>query len=346
MLSAKHRVRLVCFADKKDSAGLKLSCDIPCDVRALEVDSYDQLWTHRRAMSQRIKEAMDGNDILQCETSFMARFLPKGLDIPSILTMHQIYPLYFWRDFKITKNPASLLRLAKNVLDESLTLNRFRAIVFFSKHDQKILSALVRNSVLTKIIPIGIDLNYFSVPLEERFSFDVCFAGSFANAPNRDAVVYFFSRILPLILKDHPDFSMAVVGVSLPESLRQMWGNKNITFASDVLDVRTYLSASKIVINPMRTGSGMRTKILEAWAMAKAVVSTHAGCEGIEAVDGKNILIADSPVDFANQITRLLKDVGLRRLLEQEGHASVQLHHNRIQTTEKLGELYREILTS
>ena len=75
-----------------------------------------------------------------------------------------------------------------------------------------------------------------------------------------------------------------------------------------VEDVRPYVQRSKVFIVPLRIGGGTRLKILEAMAMGKAVVSTTIGAEGIECADGKNILLGDSPQDFADQVLFLLNN--------------------------------------
>jgi len=75
---------------------------------------------------------------------------------------------------------------------------------------------------------------------------------------------------------------------------------------------------------PLRVGGGTRLKILDAWAMGKAVVSTSIGCEGLEAVDGTNILIRDEPKAFADAVVRVLQDSELRSRLEMNARGTAQ----------------------
>src|SRR2546427_5341611 len=77
-------------------------------------------------------------------------------------------------------------------------------------------------------------------------------------------------------------------------------------------------------IVPLRAGGGTRLKILNSWAMGKAVVSTSVGCEGLAAEAGENILIRDDPTDFANAILAVLDDDELRRRLGERGRATVE----------------------
>jgi len=75
---------------------------------------------------------------------------------------------------------------------------------------------------------------------------------------------------------------------------------------------------------PIRLGGGTRIKILDAWAMGKAVIATTHGCEGLKAVDGENILIRDTPEAIADAIVRVLDDDELRTRLGAGGRATVE----------------------
>jgi glycosyltransferase involved in cell wall biosynthesis len=89
-------------------------------------------------------------------------------------------------------------------------------------------------------------------------------------------------------------------------------------------DIRGAVSRAACVVVPLRVGGGTRLKILDAWAMGKAVVSTSIGCEGLEAVDGENILIRDEPSEFAAAVRLLLDDVNLRRRLGESARGLVE----------------------
>jgi glycosyltransferase involved in cell wall biosynthesis len=103
------------------------------------------------------------------------------------------------------------------------------------------------------------------------------------------------------------------------------------------------MAKSKIFINPMRLGSGMRRKILEAWAMGIPVISSTAGCEGLEALDMKNILIADTPKQFAEAVNKLLGNEALRSQIGKEGRRTAEDKHDRRKTAFFLENIYAEI---
>jgi glycosyltransferase involved in cell wall biosynthesis len=95
-----------------------------------------------------------------------------------------------------------------------------------------------------------------------------------------------------------------------------------------VADVRPYVRDAACYVVPLRVGGGTRLKILDAWAMGKAVVSTSVGCEGLAAEDGRNILIRDDPEGFAQAVCAVLRDGTLRRQLGTEGRQTVERHYS------------------
>ena len=89
-------------------------------------------------------------------------------------------------------------------------------------------------------------------------------------------------------------------------------------------DIRDYVRQAACFIMPFRVGGGTRLKLLDAWAMGKAVVSTTQGAEGVQAIDGKNILICDDPDGFVDAVVRVLDDVRLRRELGRAARETVE----------------------
>jgi len=155
--------------------------------------------------------------------------------------------------------------------------------------------------------------------------------------------MYFVLKILPLIEKTRPDFSLLVIGENSSRSLEKLVSLGCIETAGSVKDVRPYLAKARIFINPMRLGSGMRRKVLEAWAMGKPVVSTTIGCEGLDARDRENILIADTPEGFARAINTLLEDGALRLKVGQEARKTVEDRHDRRKIAASQEELYAQL---
>jgi glycosyltransferase involved in cell wall biosynthesis len=101
---------------------------------------------------------------------------------------------------------------------------------------------------------------------------------------------------------------------------------------------------SAVYVVPLRIGGGTRLKILQAFAMKKAVISTSVGCEGLGLVHGEHILISDDPKEFADNVIKLARDKQLRRKLGENGRLLVQDKYDWKAIAEKLDGVYRRLI--
>ncbi len=192
-----------------------------------------------------------------------------------------------------------------------------------STADQKRL-ALDAPSARTVVIPNAADVEQLQ-PRETDPKPDgrtVLFFGLLATVPNVDGVTYFVQEIWPLVAASRPDARFVVIGAKPAAAVLALAG-PGVTIVGPVDDLKPHLSAAAVIAVPLRLGSGTRLKILEAWAMARPVVSTALGAEGLDGVPGRHLLIADDPARFASAVLRVLNDPGLAEQLGREGRALV-----------------------
>ena len=156
----------------------------------------------------------------------------------------------------------------------------------------------------------GVDVEYFTPPAPPPArKWDLVFTGSMDWLPNVDGISYFAEQILPRIRREKPDCTVAVVGRNPdPKMLKLAQADPLITLTGTVPDVRPYLWAGAVSIVPLRIGGGTRLKIYEYMAAQVPIVSTTIGAEGLVVEPGSNILLADTPEDFADSCLRLLSD--------------------------------------
>jgi polysaccharide biosynthesis protein PslH len=155
-------------------------------------------------------------------------------------------------------------------------------------------------------------------PDGEPFTF--LFVGNFDYYPNSDAARYFCAQVLPLLQASAPGpFRVLFVGASPPATVCALAGEPEVTVTGPVPDVTRWYESAHAVIVPVRAGGGTRIKILEAMAHRRPVVSTTVGAEGLGATPGRHLLVADSPVDFAAECARLMRDRALRHALAGQG---------------------------
>jgi glycosyltransferase involved in cell wall biosynthesis len=110
-----------------------------------------------------------------------------------------------------------------------------------------------------------------------------------------------------------------------------------------VEDILPFYQRTSICVVPLRAGGGTRLKILEGMALGRPVVTTSIGCEGLEAVHGKHLLIADDPAGFADHINRLMSDAALYRSIAQSARQFVESHYGWDAIAEKLMHLYETV---
>jgi polysaccharide biosynthesis protein PslH len=161
----------------------------------------------------------------------------------------------------------------------------------------------------TAVVPNAADVDYYQPrPTDPRpDGRTLLYFGLLSTVPNIDAVTHFVQDIWPRIAAARPEARCKIIGGRPPPSLLALAGPM-IEFTGFVPDLRPHLAGAAAVVVPLRLGGGTRLKIVEAMAMGKAIVSTALGAEGIEAVDGRDILIADKPEAFADAVKSLLDE--------------------------------------
>lgn len=155
-----------------------------------------------------------------------------------------------------------------------------------------------------------------------RSSTTVAFWGPMSYGPNADGATWFARQVLPLLRHHVPNAQLLLIGRGGERLGLEAIPGVEITGFLD--DLEPVLASVAVCVVPLRMGVGTRIKILEAWANRIPVVSTSVGAYGLDAVDGDEILIADAPSFFADQVARVLGDAELRQRMVERGFAKVQ----------------------
>jgi len=197
----------------------------------------------------------------------------------------------------------------------------------------------------TAVIPNAADVEYYQPrandpPPDGR---TIVFFGHLAYVPNFDGVNHFVKDIWPRIAEAHPEASLKIIGDRPPPSLLALAAPR-IELTGFVPDLRPHLAAAAAVVVPLRFGGGTRLKIVEAMAMGKAIVSTTLGAEGIEAVAGRDILVADQPQAFAEAVIQLLADPNLAARIGQSARQLAVERYGWRVAARALENFYRRIL--
>ena len=186
------------------------------------------------------------------------------------------------------------------------------------------------------VVPNGIDAESYAIPVsgpspvghlpsgEGRTN--LVFTGTMDFRPNVDAALWFALEVLPLVRQHEPGARFLVVGQKPHRRLDVLREHGDVTLTGAVDDTRPYIAQAAVYVVPLRIGGGTRFKILEAAAMGKAMVSTSLGCEGFPVKDGRELLIADSPREFAEAVTALLRDPARRAELGANARALADVY--------------------
>ncbi len=195
------------------------------------------------------------------------------------------------------------------------------------------------------VIPICVDPDRTAVVQPQRATPPtILHLGTMFWPPNVAGVLWFAREVLPLIHRVQPDARFVIVGKNPPGEILALTADPRIDVTGYVADPTPYLTAADAFIVPLHAGGGMRVKILDAWLWGMPIVSTPIGAEGIELLDGENILLAQDPPTFASAVLALLQDQALNRNLRTQGRAWVESHYAWQTVYRRVDQVYNRLL--
>jgi glycosyltransferase involved in cell wall biosynthesis len=155
---------------------------------------------------------------------------------------------------------------------------------------------------------------------------DLYFVGSFQHPPNVDAMRWFVAAVWPLAATRLPDARFHVVGSGLDPALARELAGERVEVHGHVADLDPYLDGCRLAVAPLRYGAGVKGKVNLAMAHGQPVVATPVAIEGMNLVDGEDVLVAADAGSFADAIVRLYHDAVLWQRLSDRGAENVRRH--------------------
>ncbi|HUV73391.1 MAG TPA: glycosyltransferase [Anaerolineae bacterium] len=339
-LSSRHEIHLLSFVHGGDSAQRIAAMAVHC-ARVLTVPAPHRS-TLRRAMSVLLSSSPDMAlrlpsdrfshqlrsclsrerfDFVQIEAIEMAQY---GLaikemaqrDLP-IVVFDDINAEYllqkraFENDLRQARRWLgalySFIQWRKLQRYEASVCRQLDRIVVVSEADAGALQRLLPD-LQCAVVPNGVDTQFFHPWDKGESETTLVFTGKMDFRPNIDAMLWFVQEVLPLVREQVPQVLLKVVGRNPHPRLDVLHETPNVELTGYVDDVRPYIGEAAVYVVPLRVGGGTRLKILEAMSMAKAIVSTSLGREGIQAGHDRELLVADDPASFAEAVVSLLRD--------------------------------------
>lgn len=276
----------------------------------------------------------------------MRKYLIHRTDLPVVFDIVDNPEVYLRRRISEFSTPMQKARATKEWLVMRRMIahdfNRLADIVLVSGDDAEKLHALCKHPNLT-VIPNGVNAQFFAPgPVRETNRPVLIFTGVMNYGPNVSAMLHFCRNILPLIKAQVPETALYIVGRHTHPDIVALGNEGNgVTVTGEVEDIRPYFDRALIYVSPIISGSGIKNKILEAWAMERPVVATSMSCEGINVQPGLDILVADSPQDFAASTLRLIKDRSLRETLAKNGRSRVLSEYSWESQAQKVEQVLR-----
>lgn len=306
----------------------------------------------RKDFSKRfMKMAAEGYDIVHVDTIHLAGGL-------AVLKQLSTPPLTIINAHNVECQIAGRMRDLENSLPRRMALSiharnmaRFEGRAFsladmvlaVSEEDRGRIGAMARVPGKAILVENGVDENYYTPGMAQEIDQNsLVFVGSMDWLPNVDGVKWFVNEILPLIRLRRPQTQLTIVGRSPHADVAALHSPEHgVVVTGTVEDVRPYVRTASVVVVPLRFGGGTRLKILEAFAMKKAVVSTSLGAEGIQCQNGQHLCIENETQSFANACLKLMGDDACRHDLGVKGHALANSQYSWDAVIERM---YKEII--
>lgn len=261
---------------------------------------------NRRLREALAREAASGRyDLVQLDYWFMGREWVHACPVPSVCYVHDLM-------FERLRGSARVGRLrflralqSANVRRVELeTLAGFDALAAISPAEARRLSELLPSSLVASL-PAGVDLQRLRPlgPPQEHQS--AAFVAAFSSAPNEDAAWAFARSVWPRVRSRCPGARLYLVGRRPSSRLRGLHGRQGVQVIGEVRDVVPWYERCAAVVSPLRWGSGIKGKVLEAMALRRALVATAVSMEGIPAIPDRHYIGADSPDAFVDALATL-----------------------------------------
>jgi len=270
-------------------------------------------------------------DTILCDDCYMAGNIPAGNRVPVVLNKHDITCRIVRQFAAAERNPFkkiyASLEAAKIERLEAAACDMAEAVAVCSACDGDVLREISPN-VRQFVVPNVVDVEKYA-PAGAGDGRTVLFVGAMDWLPNQDGADFLVFDILPRLRQLVPSVRVVLAGRNpSPEFISRFASFPDVTFTGTVAELRPIIARSAVCVVPLRIGSGTRLKILEASAMAKPVVSTALGAEGLDLRHGHEILLEDKPRAFAEAVALLLNEPARASALGAAARVAVEQQYS------------------
>jgi glycosyltransferase involved in cell wall biosynthesis len=210
---------------------------------------------------------------------------------------------------------------------EKKFLNSYDFILPISQTDASCYMQLGNQKPLL-VAPFGIEINQQNNNVTLKTDQSINFIGALDWIPNQNGIIWFIKNCFPAILKRYPDIKLKLAGRNAPAWFTKKLNHPNIDYLGQIENINDFYQLPGPFIVPLFSGSGMRVKIIEAMTYKKAIITTRLGAEGIDATNNENIVIANSNLEFIDDIIKLLSNQELQNNIGQNAFGFVKENYD------------------
>jgi glycosyltransferase involved in cell wall biosynthesis len=285
-------------------------------------------------------------EAVQFLSSTMAQYSRSARGIPAVVTALELTFLAYHRRVAATrgiKRIQARLDWLRMLRFEAAAFRRAGNVIAVSEREARIISAVAPRARVTAIPP-GVDREQLAERPRQPVAGQVLYLGHMEHLPNLDGLMFLYSDIWPRVRQSYPSARLVIAGKGTreqlgrvsPEMLAAMEKDRSVEIAGFVPDLASAMDAAAAMAAPLRLGSGVRNKVVEAMAAGLPVVTTRRGAEGLSVTDDRELLLADDGESFARQLVRLLGDQDLQQRLSAAGRCLAAREHDNDQLAARL----------
>ncbi len=311
-----------------------------------EFRNADLAWLiHRQVLTRKV-------DVVQLEYTVMAQYAAEFRQIPSIVFEHDVYFQSIARGLPFTRSLLGRIQARFEYLRalrfELRQLPRADRVQVCSADNREVLESFLPalKGRIDDGFRAGIDTSRYAFHSGHREPGTILFLGSFRHLPNQEALSWFIQNVMPAVAAARPDARLVIIGSDPPPRHSFPKSAGNVELIGFVEDIREPLARYSVFICPILSGSGVRVKLLEAFAAGIPVVSTRLGAEGLAARDGEICALADDAQEFAARVLALLDDPGRASAMAERAREYVVNERDLPSMTRRMVDSYRHTVQS
>lgn len=309
--------------------------------RPYHIDRF-QSEAYRQALKELIQTFQP--DLIQVESPYLTPYI-ETLPIPAVYRLHNL-EWQIWQRYAQEKRwplrPYFSLQAKRIARYEQTALHAYAGLLPISDKEAE-WARRVGFTGPMEILPFGIEVQAYPYTPPQNDPPTIGFIGGLDWLPNQEGIVWFLEKVWPAFRKKHRQAQLFIAGRNCPKWLYR-YADAQTHILGTVPDAKAFLQAHPIFIAPLFSGSGIRIKLIEAFATGRAIVATPIAAESLLYETGKHLLLAETPQAFVEHLSALYEDPKLRLRLGAAARQLAETHYDRTQHLPKLSAFYARVL--